>query len=533
MEKDRFPLPLIEDVLDKLQGAKIFTTIDLKNGFFHVDVEESSIKYTSFVTPSGQYEFLKCPFGFCNSPAVFQRFICHIFRELSAKNVMIYYMDDAIIPSSTYEEGIEKLKIFLNVARDYGLEIRKNKCQFLKTRVEFLGYIIEDEKIQPSEEKTLAIKKFKQPMTCKQLQSFLGLTGYFRKFIPSYSAIAKPLSDLLRKSIPFEFGAKQQQSFLKLKELLTSFPVLHIYQRSAPTELHTDASMHGYGACLMQRSNDDSKVHPIYYYSKKTTPAEEKYTSYELEVLAVISAVKKFRIYLLGNKFKIITDCAAFQKTMQKKDLTTRVARWALLLEEYDYTIEHRKGTRLSHVDALSRYPVDVMVISEEDGVLKRIQMSQDKDDRIQAIKKVLESEENYEGYFEKNGIIFRYEDGNELLVVPKAMYNEIIRRAHEVGHFAVAKTAELIKREFYIPNLNDRIQACIHNCVPCILGAKKEGKKEGFLHPLVKGEEPLHTYHVDHLGPLPSTNKNYKHILVIIDDFQIYLAIRYQVYYN
>ncbi|KAG5861787.1 hypothetical protein JTB14_037397 [Gonioctena quinquepunctata] len=257
-------------------------------------------------------------------------------------------MDDIVILSSTEEEGLERLRRVFQVAKDYGLDIKKKKCQLLKTKIEFLGFIIDDGRVQPSNDKTLAIKNYPQPTTLEQIQSFLGLTGYFRKFISSYSVIAKPLSDLLRKEQRFVFGYEQKEAFEKLKKFLSCKPVLPIYKQGGETELHTDASKYGYGACLLQKLNKDGRFHPVYYMSKKTTPAEEKYSSYELEVSAIIQAVKKFRIYLLGIHFKIITDCSVFRKTMAKKDLTTRVARWALLLEEYSYGIEHLKGNKMS-----------------------------------------------------------------------------------------------------------------------------------------------------------------------------------------
>ncbi|KAG5862563.1 hypothetical protein JTB14_014819 [Gonioctena quinquepunctata] len=242
--------------------------------------------------------------------------------------------------------------------------------------------------------------------TLKQIQSF-WFDGYFRKFISSYSVIAKPLSDLLRKEQRFVFGYEQKEAFEKLKKFLSCKPVLHIYKQGGETELHTDASKYGYGACLLQKSNEDGRFHPVYYMSKKTTPAEEKYSSYELEVLAIIQAVKKFRIYLLGIHFKIITDCSAFQKTMAKKDLTTRVVRWALLLEEYSYEIEHRKGNKMSHVDALSRHPnVMTMTLTKEDGVVERLRRAQELDEHILAIKKIL-STEDYEDFFVKSDITF------------------------------------------------------------------------------------------------------------------------------
>lgn len=318
--KDRFPLPLIEDQLDELQDATTYSTIDLKNGFFHVAVDPESRKYTAFVTHRGQFWFLRVPFGFTNSPPIFQRFTYSVFRELINRKIAILYIDDVIIPSRDEDEGIKNLKEVLNVASEYGLEINKKKCQFLKKRVEFLGHVIEDGTIQPSPLKTVAVKNFPKPTTVKQVQSFLGLSGYFRKFMPSYALIAKPLSDLLKKDNDFKFGFEEEEAFEKLKQLLSSKPVLQIYRRDSETELHTDASKNGYGSVLLQKSYDDNMLHSVYYMSRKTTPAEENYDSYELEVLAIIRSLEKFGVYLLGREFKIVTDCSAFQKTMDKKN---------------------------------------------------------------------------------------------------------------------------------------------------------------------------------------------------------------------
>ncbi|GFX10266.1 hypothetical protein TNCV_1866631 [Trichonephila clavipes] len=250
--KDRFPLPLIEDVLDRLQGAKVYTTLDLKNGFFHVDVNEDCKHLTSFVVPDGQFEFNKVPFGLSTSPSVFQRYVYSIFRELMRKGVVIIYMDDLIIPAKNEKEGLEKLGEVLEVASKYGLEMKFKKCQFLRRRVEFLGHVVENGTIRPSIAKTIAVKKFPVPTTVKQVQSFLGLTGYFRKFIPAYSQIGKPLSDLTRKDNPFMFEQLQMEAFEKLKKLLTESPVLSIFQQGRTTELPTDASQQGYGAVLLQ-----------------------------------------------------------------------------------------------------------------------------------------------------------------------------------------------------------------------------------------------------------------------------------------
>ncbi|KAG5892273.1 hypothetical protein JTB14_034224 [Gonioctena quinquepunctata] len=246
------------------------------------------------------------------------------------------------------------------------------------------------------------------------------------------------------------------------------------------TELHTDASKYGYGACLLQKSNEDGRFHPVHYMGKKTTPAEKKYSSYELEVLAVIQAVKKFRIYLLGIHFKIITDCSAFHKTMAEKDLTTRVPRWALLLEEYSYGIEHRKGNKMSHVDALSRHPnVMTMTLTEEDGVVERLRRAQELDEHILTIKKIL-STEDYEDFFVKSDILYKFVNGRELIVVPKMMQTDIMKKAHEIGHFALPKTEEVVNRKFSIPKLKEK---CLGNCIHCILAIVDDFSKFTWLY--------------------------------------------------
>ncbi|GFS87635.1 transposon Tf2-11 polyprotein [Trichonephila clavipes] len=264
--KDKFPLPIIEDVLDTLQEAKVYSTLDLRNGFFHVDVDEDCRKYTSFIVPDGQFEFNKVPFGLSTSPGVFQRYVS--------------------------------------------------------------SHIVESGTIKPSPTKTLAVRKFPEPTTIKQVQSFLGLTGYFRKYIKDYSKIAKPLSDLTRKENLFVFGIQQKEAFEKLKKIMSEGPILHLYKYGRKTELHTDACKQGFGAILLQEA-EDGKLHPVYYMSKKTNIAEEKH----------------------------------FRRLCKKKELITRIARWALQLEEFDYEIEHRAGSRMKHVDALSRYPV--MMLSQ------------------------------------------------------------------------------------------------------------------------------------------------------------------------
>lgn len=513
--KDSYPLPLIDDLLDKLQDANMFSTIDLRNAFFHLEIEPKSRKYTSFVTHNGQYQFLRAPFGLCISPTVFQRYINTIFKDLIIKGHVLIYMDDVIIPSKNEKEGIERLKSVFSLASSYGLDINFQKCKFLSKQIEFLGHVIENGKLYPSPQKVKAVLNFPEPKSNKDLQSFLGLAGYFRKFIYNFSIIAHPLTELLKKNREFKFSDSEKQAFNCLKQSLSSPPVLSIYNQNADTEIHCDASINGYGCILLQKSITDNALHPVYFMSKKTSDAEKKYSSYELEVLAIVKALQKFRVYLLGKHFKIVTDCNAFAMTLNKKDLCTRIARWALLMQDFDYEVEHRSGSKMNHVDALSRYPV--MII--QDSLVTKIKTAQEQDSEIQTIKEILKLKP-YSDFLLKSDILYKFIDGEELLVVPESMQIDIIRNAHDRGHYASKRTEETLKHQFYIPKVKEKIDRFIKNCVPCILINRKTGKQDGLLHPIEKEAIPLHTYHVDHLGPLTSTNKNYKFIFAIIDSF-------------
>ncbi|XP_043263810.1 uncharacterized protein LOC122404023 [Colletes gigas] len=444
--RDRYPLPLIDDQIDALQGASIFSTLDLKNGFFHVPVDSGSRKYTSFIIPDGQYEFLYVPFGLCNSPAVFQKFINAIFRKLIDEKIVLTYMDDLVIIATCYNSAIARLKRVLQLSAEFGLNINWQKSNFLQTRIEFLGHIVENGTTRPTEKKTDAVIKFPQPRNLKAIQSFLGLSGYFRKFVRNYSRIARPLSDLLKANTPFAFGEPQKFAFEQLKAILSTRPVLNLYRENADTELHTDASTHGYGAILMQR-DENLKWHPVYYASGKTTPAEAKYSSYELEVLAIVRALRRFRVYLLGIQFRIITDCKAFTLTMQKKDLCVRVARWALLLEEFQYEIQHRSAKSMQHVDALSRYPLPTCLIIDEceASLNARITNAQHKDAELAKIIPLV-AERKYDGYVMRGRILFKDDADGIKLVVPRSMQAQIIRRVHDKGHFAAGKTETLLR---------------------------------------------------------------------------------------
>lgn len=511
--KDRFPMPLIEDQLDQLQSGTIFTTLDLTNGFLHVPMKKESRMYTAFVTHSGQYEFKRVPFGLCNSPAVFCRFINVIFRPLITKGIMLTYMDDIIIIATNMNEAIERLDIVLTLAASYNLNIKWKKCSFFHKKITFLGYEIENGKIGPSKSKVKDIHKYKEPKNVKEVQRFLGFTGYFRKFINNYALTAKPLSDLTRNDTKFIFGSDQKIAFETLKNKICKQPVLMIYNKDAETELHTDASKYGTAGILMQKNPDDNQFHPVHYISHKTSAEQEKWISYELELFAIYLAVMKFRNYLLDIHFKIVTDCQALKTAMNKKDVR-KIATWLMELQPFNFEIVHRQGSQMQHVDALSR-----MYVIQTPSLLHNMKKAQYEDEHIMTIIEVIKVKP-YNDYVIYNGLLCKFSNSKYTIVVPEAMEMNLILKIHQEGHFKYKKLEALINNEFYIKNLQQKVEKVVNNCIECILAEKKTGKKEGMLHPINKEPIPLDTFHLDHLGPMPSTNKNYNHIFAIVDSF-------------
>jgi len=253
--KQKYPFPIIEDCLSRLINKSVFTLLDLKDGFHQIKVHDDSTKYFSFATPDGQFEYTRLPFGYSEAPAEFQKRIIQILNPLIRRDKIIVYINDILIPSESVDENLETLKETLILLKQYGFEVNYNKCLFLKNKIEFLGYVITHNEATLSPRHTDAISKFKQPTNVHEVQRFLGLTGYFRRFIKDFSLKARPLQNLLREDTKFVFDEACIKSFKLLKEELIAYPVLALYNPAAETELHTDACSQGLGGVLLQKQS--------------------------------------------------------------------------------------------------------------------------------------------------------------------------------------------------------------------------------------------------------------------------------------
>jgi len=349
---DRYPLPNITDILDKLGKSIYFSTIDLASGFHQIEINKKDIPKTAFSVESGHYEFIRMPFGLKNAPCTFQRVMDNVLRDFLGKFCLVY-MDDIIVYSTSLQEHLENLTSVFTRLQEANFKIQLNKSEFLQKQVSFLGHIVSSDGVRPNPDKIRAIKQFPIPKTAKQIKTFLGLLGYYRKFIQDFSKLTKPLTECLRKGNKIIIDSKYKECFEMCKNILCNDPVLQYPDFSKEFILTTDASNVALGAILSQGPIGSDK--PICYASRTLNKTEQNYSTIEKELLGIVWATKYFRPYLFGRKFKVITDHKPLTWLFSLKEPNSKLVRWRLKLEEFDYEVIYKKGKENSNVDALSR----------------------------------------------------------------------------------------------------------------------------------------------------------------------------------
>ena len=352
---DSYPLPRIEDLIDKMGQAKYITTMDLSRGYWQIPLAEDSKEKTAFVTPFGLWQFVTMPFGLADAQATCQRLVdTKLIRGI--EDYAGAYVDDLTVFSASWEDHLVHLREMLERLRRAGLTIKPKKCRFGMEETEYLGHIVGNGMVKPCSEKAEAVKRFPIPETKKQVRSFLGLAGYYRKFIKNFSELATPLTNLTKKREPqvVKWTEECDRAFQRLKEILCQKPVLKAPDFTKEFRLQTDASEHGLGAVLSQK-DEDGLEHPVVYISRKLLPRERNYATIEKECLAIKWSIEALRVYLLGKKFILQTDHNPLKWLGKMKDQNGRLSRWSLSLQPYSFNIEHRPGRENANADALSR----------------------------------------------------------------------------------------------------------------------------------------------------------------------------------
>ena len=556
--KDAFPLPRIEETLTSLTQARWFSTLDLASGYWQVGMDPCDREKTAFTTPLGLYEFNRMPFGLCNAPATFQRLMQQCLSGQLAESLLVY-LDDIVLYSNNYSSHLQNLDSVFQRLRKHGLKLRLDKCKLLQTEVKFLGHVVDGRGVRPDPDKIAAVQDWRTPTTVREVRAFLGLAGYYRRFVPSFAAVARPLNNLLT-GVPNDVKSHQcrvewspdcQQAFLELKSALTQAPILAYADYNLPFVLYTDASLRGLGAVLAQVQDGRERV--IAYASRSLHPAEQNdanYSSFKLELLALKWAVtEKFKDYLTGAQFTIYTDNNPVAH-LQTARLGAVEQRWAAQLASFTFEIKYRPGKNNANADALSRYPADA------EGAVAAVELvpangdewrdAQSQDPNIQMVMRCVERRQEptaeerrswpreaqqllrqwnrlqiKDGALRRSVTDSRTEEEYYQIVCPSARREDVWRRAHlAAAHAGVERTVAQLRRRFYWPGLEGAVSIFQQGCVACSLQHKRV-EPRAQLQPF-EVSYPLEILAIDFLT-LGRPTDTWQNILVITDLFTKY----------
>ena len=516
--KSRYPLPRIDELFDRMGGAKFISCLDLQQGYHQVAIEPEDVPKTAFVTRYGQFEWLVMPFGLCNAPSIFQAMM-NEFLGADLDQFASAYLDDLSIYSSTRAEHVHHMESVLKRMQERGYRARLSKCRFGRPEQELLGFIVGNGKLRPSPKKVAAVKEWPTPGNVHDLRVFLGFTNFYRRFVQGYSHIAAPLTELFRKGIPWAWGEAQQSAFTSLKEKLTSAPALLLSDFTRPFYVVCDASDFAIGATLLQ--DHGNGLQPVAYEGRKLNPAESRYTTTDKENLALVHALRTWRCYLEGRRFTVETDHASLRWLQTQPTLNRRQARWMEMLAGYDMEIVHKPG-KLNRSDPLSRreYPAGEEAIPLV-SVLVTVSFGEDFMELLRTYyaRTPMREFDPQRRYSFNDGVW--YVDGKLLVPEDDAIKERVLQELHDAptgGHFGVDKTLESVARRFWWKHMKQDVQLYCKTCPVCQRTKASNQLPAGLLQPLPTPSHPWEQMTMDLLLNLPTTASGHNGAVVFVD---------------
>ncbi|KAL0559480.1 hypothetical protein IC582_004091 [Cucumis melo] len=540
--KNRYPLPRIDDLFDQLQGATVFSKIDLRSGYHQLRIKDEDVPKTAFRSRYGHYEFIVMSFGLTNAPAVFMDLMNRVFREF-LDTFVIVFIDDILIYSKTEAEHEEHLRMVLQTLRDNKLYAKFSKCEFWLKQVSFLGHVVSKDGVSVDPAKIEAVTGWTRPSTVSEVRSFLGLAGYYRRFVENFSRIATPLTQLTRKGAPFVWSKACEDSFQTLKQKLVTAPVLTVPDGSGSFVIYSDASKKGLGCVLMQQG----KV--VAYASRQLKSHEQNYPTHDLELAAVVFALKIWRHYLYGEKIQIFTDHKSLKYFFTQKELNMRQRRWLELVKDYDCEILYHPGKANVVADALSRKVSHSAALITRQAPLHRDLERAEIAVSVGAVtmqlaqltvqptlrQKIIDAQSNDPYLVEKRGLAEAGQtaefslssDGGLLferrLCVPSdsAVKTELLSEAHSSPfsmHPGSTKMYQDLKRVYWWRNMKREVAEFVSKCLVCQQVKAPRQKPAGLLQPLSIPEWKWENVSMDFITGLPRTLRGFTMIWVVVD---------------
>lgn len=548
-KKDATPMPHFDEIFSQISGATVFSTMDLLSGFWQVPLARGAREFTAFTVGNQHFHFTKMPFGLTGAPGSFVRLMQTVLNGIS--NVVVYG-DDILIFSNSISEHSEHLRSVLSRLREAGLVVNAGKCQFGLKEVKFLGHRVSAGETAPLPEKTACVRDFPRPETKKQLQSFIGLAGFYRRFVPNFSTTLVPLYDLLRKDTVWKWSKEEEAAFVEIKRKLCSHPVVLKLPNTEETfDVTTDASDTGLGAVLSQGGR------VIEYASRRLNKSEKNYSASDRELLAIVWSLEKWRHYLFGRAFVVCTDHQPLTYLQSVKNPKGRMARWISRLQEYNFQVRYKPGSDNKVADSLSRLPESFVPVFTEIpshealpeameqvcalmffGNLAELALEQQRDNTLGQVMRAIRRGERLSSnesacvrfrqiwdqmFLSEEGCLFRKFSLRGLSVavpvIPVSLRLQFLSECHGSAHMGVQKTYDLLRVNAYWPGMESDVEKFVTTCERCQLHKPSTNLNKAPLKPILTSA-PMEVWAMDIVGPLPLTASGNRYILVATDLF-------------